>query len=209
MAKLLESGMSFFDRNRKKLETIGVDPARLPPGQYFTERFPVLHVGDVPTWDPSTWELRIFGAVAEERRLSWDELRSLPTTTITTDIHCVTKWSKFDTGWTGVKFTDVLALVKPSPDAAFVIGHAEFGYTANLPLADLLRDDVLLAWEYDGAPLEPKHGAPVRLVVPHLYFWKSVKWLRGIELATRDKPGFWERNGYHNYGDPFREQRYS
>ncbi len=201
--------MSFFDRNRKKLAELGVDPARLPPGQYHTERFPVLHVGDVPAWDPATWDFRIFGAVTAERRLSWDELRALPSTTITTDIHCVTKWSKFDTGWTGVKFTDVLALVEVAPEAAFVIGHAEYGYTANVPLADLLHDNVLLAWAYDGQPLEPKHGAPLRLVVPPLYFWKSVKWLRGIELSTRDVPGFWERNGYHNYGDPFREQRYT
>ncbi len=201
--------MSFFDRNRKKLAELGVDPARLPPGQYHTERFPVLHVGDVPTWDPATWDFRIFGAVAAERRLSLDELQALPTTTITTDIHCVTKWSKFDTSWTGVKFTDVMALVDVAPAVAFVIGHAEYGYTANVPLADLAHDDVLLAWEYGGQPLEPQHGAPLRLVVPHLYFWKSVKWIRGIEFSTRDKPGFWERNGYHNYGDPFREQRYT
>jgi DMSO/TMAO reductase YedYZ molybdopterin-dependent catalytic subunit len=200
--------MGFFDRNRKKLEEMGVDPARLPPGQYFTERFPVLHVGDVPSYDMAAWDFRISGAVEAERTLSWDEFRALPTADITVDIHCVTKWSKFDTHWTGVPFRTVMDLVAVKPTASHVITHAEYGYTANLPLADLLHDDVVFAWGYDGEDLEPIHGGPLRLVVPHLYFWKSVKWVRGIEFATSDQPGFWERNGYHNYGDPFREQRY-
>jgi DMSO/TMAO reductase YedYZ molybdopterin-dependent catalytic subunit len=200
--------MGFFDRNRQKLEDMGVDPARLPPGQYFTERFPVLHVGDVPTYDMAEWDFRISGAVDAERRLSWADLRALPTIDVTCDIHCVTKWSKFDTRWTGVPFRTVMDLVAVSPSATHVVTHAEYGYTANAPLADLLHDDVIFAWNYDGEALEPIHGGPLRLVVPHLYFWKSVKWVRGIEFTTEDNPGFWERNGYHNYGDPFREQRY-
>jgi DMSO/TMAO reductase YedYZ molybdopterin-dependent catalytic subunit len=200
--------MGFFDRNRKKLEELGVDPARLPPGQYYTERFPVLHVGDVPSYDMARWDFRISGAVDAERVLSWAELRSLPSIDVTCDIHCVTKWSKFDTRWTGVPFRTVMGLVAVAPAANHVVVHAEFGYTANVPLADLLHDDVMFAWDYEGAPLEPIHGGPLRLVVPHLYFWKSVKWVRGIEFTAEDRPGFWERNGYHNYGDPFREQRY-
>jgi DMSO/TMAO reductase YedYZ molybdopterin-dependent catalytic subunit len=200
--------VGFFDRNRKQLEARGIDPSRLPPGQYFTERFPVLHVGDVPTYDMSTWDLRVFGLVDRELVLTWDELRALPATEVMTDIHCVTKWSKFDTPWKGVRVRDLLDRVGVRPEATHVIGHAEYGYTANLPLEDVLHDDDLVAYEFDGQPLEPQHGYPVRLFVPRLYFWKSVKWLRGIELVAGDRPGFWERNGYHNDGDPWREQRY-
>jgi DMSO/TMAO reductase YedYZ molybdopterin-dependent catalytic subunit len=213
--------MGFFDRNRRQLEERGVDPARLPPGQYLTDRFPVLHVGDVPRYDVAAtatvapargriaWDLRVFGLVGHELQLSWDELRALPATTLTTDIHCVTKWSKFDTTWTGVRFRDLLSAAGgAAPGARFVVGHAEYGYTANLPLEELLGDDVLVAYAYEGEDLEPQHGYPVRLVVPQRYFWKSVKWLRGIELVAEDRPGFWERNGYHNEGDPFLEQRF-
>ncbi|MGH2686782.1 MAG: sulfite oxidase-like oxidoreductase [Actinomycetota bacterium] len=200
--------MGFFDRNRKQLEERGIDPARLPPGQYFTERFPVLHVGDVPTYDMATWDLRIFGLVDRELVLTWDELRALPATEVTTDIHCVTKWSKFDTVWKGVRVRDLFDRVGVRADATHVVGHGEHGYTANLPLEGVVHDDDLVAYEFDGAPLEPQHGHPVRLFVPRLYFWKSVKWLRGLELVDRDRPGFWERNGYHNDGDPWLEQRY-
>ena len=200
--------MGFFDRNRKQLAERGIDPSRLPPGQYFTERFPVLHVGDVPTYDMATWDLRVFGLVDHDLTLTWDELRALPATEVTTDIHCVTKWSKFDTVWKGVRVRDLLDLAGRKSSATHVVGHAEFGYTANLPLDDVLHDDDLVAYEFDGAPLEPQHGFPVRLFIPRLYFWKSVKWLRAIELVDRDQPGFWERNGYHNVGDPWREQRY-
>ena len=200
--------MGFFDRNRKQLEERGIDPSRLPPGQYFTERFPVLHVGDVPSYDMSTWNLRIFGLVDRDLDLGWDELRALPATEVTTDIHCVTKWSKFDTVWKGVRVRDLFEMAGVKENATHVVGHAEYGYTANLPIEDVLHDDDLVAYEFDGEPLAPEHGYPVRLFVPRLYFWKSVKWLRGIELTDRDKPGFWERNGYHNYGDPWREQRY-
>ena len=201
--------MSFFDRNRKQLAQLGVDPSRLPPGQYHTERFPVLHVGDVPKFDMSRWSLRIFGEVEREVRLSWEDLRALPSVEITTDIHCVTKWSKFDTPWRGVLLRDLFDLAGRKPIAGHVLMHAEHGYTANVPLEDAIADKSLLAYEYDGKPLDAEHGYPARTLIPNLYFWKSVKWVRAIELSARDQPGFWERNGYHNYGDPFREQRFT
>lgn len=201
--------MGFFDRNRQQLVEKGVDASRLPPGQYLTERFPILHVGDVPDYEPGEWSLKIFGLVEKQLVLSLEELRNLPSTTITTDIHCVTKWSKFDTSWRGIRVRDLFASVGVSAEATHVMGHAEQGYTANLPLVDLMGDNALVAYEYDGAEIEPIHGGPVRLVVPHLYFWKSSKWLRGLELRASDAPGFWERNGYHMYGDPFLEQRFS
>jgi DMSO/TMAO reductase YedYZ molybdopterin-dependent catalytic subunit len=200
--------MGFFERNRQALVEKGYSPDRLPPGQYFTERFPILHVGDVPAVDLDTWTFRIFGLVREERTLTWSEFRALPESDIVADIHCVTKWSKFDQRWTGVRLRDVMALVDVDPSATHVLQHAEYGYTTNTPLAPLLADDVLLAWAYDGAPLPPEHGGPLRMVVPSLYFWKSAKWLRGIEFLDHDQPGFWEQNGYHNEGDPWREQRY-
>ena len=200
--------MGFFDRNRKEVEEKGFDPSRLPPGQYLTERFPVLHVGDVPTYAPGEWNLTIGGLVNNPFALTFDELTALPSVTLTTDIHCVTKWSKFDTVWRGVKLKDLLDCAGIQSDATHVMGHAEYGYTANLPLEDALLDESMVVWEYEGEPIEPIHGGPVRLLVPNLYFWKSPKWLRGIELMNADKPGFWERNGYHMYGDPFREQRH-
>lgn len=200
--------MSFFDRNRRELEARGIDPARLPPGQYHTDRFPVLHVGDVPAYDMRTWTLRVFGEVERELLLSWDDLLALPAAEVTTDIHCVTKWSKFDTVWKGVRLRDLYELAGARPGAQHLIQHAEYGYTANVPLADTLGDACLLAYEFDGQPLEPEHGYPARTLVPSLYFWKSVKWIRALELSAVDKPGFWERNGYHNYGDPFHEQRF-
>ena len=201
--------MGFFERNRAALADRGIDSSRLPPGQYFTERFPVLHVGDVPTISRANYTLRLFGEVAQERTLTFDELAALPNADVVTDIHCVTKWSKFDTRWHGVRFRDVMALVDVAPIVDYVVEHAEYGYTTNVPLAALLSDEVLLTWEYDGAPLEAEHGGPVRLLLPSLYFWKSAKWLRGIEFVTGDRPGFWERNGYHNEGDPWKEERYS
>ena len=202
--------MGFFDRNRKELEARGIDPARIPPGQYFTDRFPVLHVGDVPRYpdDLSTWSLQIGGLVEQPVTLSWEDLLALPSVELTFDIHCVTKWSKLDTVWTGVKVTDVLALARPLPSATHLLSHAEYGYTANTPLADATVDNALVAYRFDGEPLAPEHGFPVRLIIPHLYFWKSTKWLRGLELLDHDEAGFWERNGYHLYGDPWREQRF-
>lgn len=202
--------MGFFDRNRKQLASQGIDPSRLPPGQYATDRFPVLHVGDVPRYadDLSDWDLRLTGLVDAPITLTFDELQALPTVEETFDIHCVTKWSKFDTRWTGVRLTTLMELAGVQPAATHLIEHAEHGYTTNLPLDDVRRDDVLVAWAFDGEPLEPEHGHPVRLVAPHRYFWKSAKWLRALEFADADRPGFWERNGYHNDADPFREQRH-
>jgi len=200
--------MGFFDRNRQEVAEQGFDPNRLPPGQYLTERFPVLHVGDVPTYAPGEWNLTVNGLVDKPFTLTFEELTALPSVTLTTDIHCVTKWSKFDTVWRGVKLKDLLDIAGIQPDATHVMGHAEYGYTANLPMEDALRDESMVVWEYEGEAIEPIHGGPVRLLVPNLYFWKSPKWLRGIELMNADKPGFWERNGYHMYGDPFLEQRH-
>ncbi|HEX7166214.1 MAG TPA: sulfite oxidase-like oxidoreductase [Acidimicrobiales bacterium] len=207
--------MGFFDRNRKELETRGVDPARLPPGQYFTDRFPVLHAGSVPHYDDlDAWDFRVSGAVDRPLVLSWRELLDLPSVELTTDIHCVTKWSKFDTVWKGVPFEEVAAPAGVRSDATHVMWHSEHGFTANVPLADVTglddagRPKAILAYAFGGEPLEPDHGYPLRSLVPHLYFWKSAKWLRGVELMVGDRPGFWEQNGYHMYGDPFLEQRF-
>ena len=201
--------MSFFDRNRRELADRGIDPARLPPGQYHTDRFPVLHVGDVPEYDMAQWTLAVGGNVERPYTLTWDELRALPAVEITTDLHCVTKWSKFDTVWRGVRLRDLFERAGMRSDTRHLVQHAEFGYTANVPIEDALGDQCLLAYAYDGAPLEPEHGFPARTLIPQLYLWKSVKWIRGLELSTVDKPGFWEVRGYHNYGDPFREQRFT
>ena len=200
--------MGFFDRNREQLVNKGIDDARLPPGQYLTERFPVLHVGDVPTYAPGDWDLKIFGLVDKPFTVNLDELKSMPAVTLLTDIHCVTKWSKFDTTWKGVRVRDLFERAGMQKDAGYIMGHAEHGYTANLPLADVLLDESLVVYEYEGEEIEPIHGGPVRLLVPHLYFWKSPKWLRGLELRATDAPGFWEQNGYNMYGDPFLEQRF-
>ena len=200
--------MGFFDRNREQLANKGIDDARLPPGQYLTERFPVLHVGDVPTYAPGDWDLKIFGLVDKPFTVNLDELKSMPAVTLLTDIHCVTKWSKFDTTWKGVRIRDLFERAGMQKGAGYIMGHAEHGYTANLPLADVLLDESLVVYEYEGEEIEPIHGGPVRLLVPHLYFWKSPKWLRGLELRATDAPGFWEQNGYNMYGDPFLEQRF-
>jgi DMSO/TMAO reductase YedYZ molybdopterin-dependent catalytic subunit len=188
------------------------DPAvagRVPPGQYLTEKFPVLHYGSVPMADLATWDLRVFGEVDNPLRLSWTEFRALPRAAVTADIHCVTRWSKLDTHWEGVSIRTIIDLAQVRPSAAFVIGHAEQGYTANLPLAVLDDDDVLLADTYEGEPLTPEHGYPLRLIVPKRYFWKGPKWIRGLEFAATDTKGFWERYGYHNDADPWAEQRFS
>lgn len=181
---------------------------RVPPGQHRTERLPVLHAGTVPLVEAASWEFTVGGLVAEPLRLDFAAFRSLPTRELVADIHCVTKWSKLDTRWEGVPVAALLARVQPRPEATHVLVRAEHGFTANLPLADFGRPENLFAYRYDGAELEPEHGWPLRLVVPHLYFWKSVKWARGFDLLDHDEPGFWERNGYHMYGDPWREQRY-
>jgi DMSO/TMAO reductase YedYZ molybdopterin-dependent catalytic subunit len=186
----------------------GYDPARLPPGQYLTEKWPVLHAGSVPTVDLATWDLSVFGEVEEPVRLTWEELQALPSREITVDIHCVTRWSRFDTRFRGVHWSELEKLVRPKPSARFVLAHSEQGFTSNVPLEAIEAADALLAYEADGQPLTPDHGWPLRLVVPSRYFWKSAKWLRGLELRATDEPGFWERYGYHNDADYTREERY-
>jgi len=200
--------MSFFTRKREELQAKGIDPARIPPGQYFTERFPVLHAGSVPETDLSDWDFTVDGLVASPHRWTYEEVTSQPTVRRTFDIHCVTKWSKLDTDWEGVAVVDLMKTVDLQPAASHVLVIAEHGFTANLPLADFLAEDNLFAYRYGGQVLEPEHGWPLRLVVPHLYFWKSVKWVRGLRFLDHDEPGFWERNGYHMYGDPWQEQRF-
>ena len=185
------------------------DAGRLPPGQSATLKWPVLHVGDVPKFDAQTWDFQITGLVERPVRLSWDEFRRLPMMEVTADMHCVTRWSRFDVGWEGVPFAEVMKLAGAKPEAKYVMVHADHDFTSNVPLEDLMRPTTLFALKHNGEPLPADHGYPVRLVVPHLYAWKSVKWVRGIELMEHDAPGFWEENGYHIYGDPFREQRLS
>ena len=200
--------MSFFERNRADLGAKGIDLARVPPGQYVTERFPVLHAGVVPEIDESNWDFSIGGLVDEPQSFDLAGFRSLPRSEIVADIHCVTKWTKLDTRWEGIAVSDVLELAVPQSQASHVVVRAEHGFTANLPFEDFARPGNLFAWRHDGEDLAVDHGWPLRLVVPHLYFWKSVKWVRGFDLLDHDEPGFWERSGYHMYGDPFREQRY-
>jgi DMSO/TMAO reductase YedYZ molybdopterin-dependent catalytic subunit len=190
----------------RKVRDAGFDPARLPPGQYLTHKWPVLHVGSVPAADPATWRLRIWGEVEEEAELGLDELRALPATEVVTDIHCVTRWSRFDTRFRGVRFTEV---ARPTAAARFVVAHAVGDYRANLPLVALDEPGSLVAYDADDEPLRPEHGGPLRLVVPSRYFWKSAKWLTGLELCTEDDPGTWERLGYSNAADPWAEERYS
>jgi DMSO/TMAO reductase YedYZ molybdopterin-dependent catalytic subunit len=185
---------------------------RLPDGQSLTEKFPVLTYGPTPTFDPETWDLRVFGEVEGERRWTWEEFLRLPSAAITVDIHCVTRWSKFDTSWEGVLFREFLRELKLKPTARYVIAHCEFGYTTNLPLDVMLDDDVMLAYKYEGHWLHDRewmeHGGPLRTVVPKRYFWKSAKFLRALEFSAEDKLGFWEQGGYHNEGDFWKGQRF-
>ena len=182
---------------------------RLPPGQVLTERFPVLHEGEVPVYDMDEWTLKIYGRVGQEVTLSYNDILELPQTTVQRDIHCVTRWSRFDNSFTGVKFQDLMKALGVTPNSQYVMLHGDYGYTTNVALSDLDREDVLLAHSLDGEPLTAKHGYPLRFVVPHLYFWKSVKWVRGIEFVDENHPGFWEQNGFHLNGDPFKEERFS
>jgi DMSO/TMAO reductase YedYZ molybdopterin-dependent catalytic subunit len=199
----------FRSKVEEKLREQGYDPARLPPGQYLTEKWPVLHAGSVPRTDLATWDFRVYGEVAEPLTLSWDERKALPSREITSDIHCVTRWSRFDTSFRGVHWSELAKLAKPKQSARFVVAHAEQGFTSNVPLEALEDEKALLGYEADGEPLEAEHGWPLRLVIPTKYFWKSAKWLRAIELRATDQPGFWERYGYHNDADYWKEERYS
>jgi len=190
-------------RGRRRTD---VDPARVPPGQYVTGDFPVLSAGPTPHTPLADCTFEIRGAVDEPRSWSWDEFLALPSETPTVDIHCVTKWSKLDTAWRGVSVDALLDGVATTAD--YVLAFCDGGYTTNLPLDDLTGGKAWIAYEYEGEPLAAEHGGPARLLVPHLYFWKSAKWVRGLELRDDDEPGFWETYGYHNYGDPWKEQRY-
>ena len=194
--------------DRKKLEREMHDAGRLPPGQSLTLKWPVLHEGSVPRVDLSTWDFRIEGLVQKPVRLTWEEFNKLPKTEIRCDIHCVTRWSRFDNRFEGVLFTEVMKLVKPKPEARLAMVRGENDYTTNLSLSDLMMPTTIFAMKHDGEPLAPEHGYPLRLVVPQLYFWKSVKWVRGVTLMARDEPGFWEQNGYHMRGDPWKQQRF-
>jgi len=182
---------------------------RVPPGQGVTTKWPVLHYGSVPRFNPATWDFKIFGLVESSVTLSYQEFKALPRTTLTADIHCVTAWSRLGVTFEGVPAKTVLGLAGVRPEAKFVMVHAEQGFEANLPLEYLQAGDALFADRADGADLTPDHGWPLRLVIPRLYFWKSAKWVRGIEVLARDRAGFWERNGYHMRGDPWKEERYS
>jgi DMSO/TMAO reductase YedYZ molybdopterin-dependent catalytic subunit len=183
-----------------------VDPARVPPGQYVESDFPVLSAGPTPRTPLDEWSFTIAGAVDEPRSWSWEEFRALPSETVTVDIHCVTKWSKLDTTWSGISFDTLLDGI--DTEGMHISAWCDGGYTTNLPLEDVVHGKAWVAYEFDGEPLAPEHGGPARLLVPHLYFWKSAKWIRGVDLRLHDEPGFWERYGYHNYGDPWKEQRY-
>ena len=183
-----------------------VDPSRLPPGQYVTYDFPVLSAGPTPRTSLDSWTFELSGLIEEPRVWTWEELSALATETFTTDIHCVTKWTKLDTSWTGVSLDLLLDGVETT--ATHGMARSDGGYTTNLPFRDIVGGRAWIATGYGDEPLQPEHGGPARLLVPHLYFWKSAKWVRGIELLSGDEPGFWERYGYHNYGDPWQEQRY-
>ncbi len=182
---------------------------RVPPGQYVTQKWPVLHYGSVPAADLPTWDFRVWGEVEEPFTFSWEEFRQMPRKSINRDIHCVTRWSRLEMDFEGVPIQHILEQARLKPSARFVVEHAEQGYTTNLPLDVLDDDDVLLADMADGEPLSPEHGYPLRLVVPKRYFWKSAKWIRGLEFRADDQLGFWERYGYHNDADPWQEQRFS
>ncbi len=204
---------------RKQEEEAMRAAGRLPPGQALTQKFPVLHYGPVPTFNPATWDFRVWGEVEQPLRLTWEEFNQLPRTQVKMDLHCVTKWSKFDTVWEGVSVRTLidLGLVRLKPTARFVMQHAEYGFTANLPLEVVLQDNFLLATHYDGKPLDPEHGYPLRGVIGFIpdrpdrktpYLWKGAEWLRGLEFMAQDRPGFWEMAGYHNDADVWKEERY-
>ncbi len=200
--------MGLLDRLKKDPGAEEAPIERLPPGQQLTQKWPVLTYGATPRVDPGQWRFRSFGLVEAERGLTWEELTAFPRATVVCDLHCVTRWSKLDNRFEGARVRDVLATLKVRPEASHVMVHAYGDYTTNVPLADLMGDDVLLAYRYAGAPLDREHGGPCRLLVPKLYLWKSAKWVSGFEFLDKDRPGFWERAGYHMYGDPWKEERH-
>lgn len=183
---------------------------RLPPGQYETKDFPVLSLGPTPDIDIAEWTLEVSGLVGKPQKWNWQELSALPHEDVIKDIHCVTKWSKFDSKWSGIQFDSIMKIAEVDPDhATHIVAHSYDGYTTNLPVADLIGGKAWIATAYDGEAIEAEHGGPARIFVPHLYFWKSAKWLKKIEFVDRNMPGFWETRGYHDYGDPWQEQRYT
>jgi DMSO/TMAO reductase YedYZ molybdopterin-dependent catalytic subunit len=195
-----------LSRRSRDRETWG---DRLPPGQKVVDDWPVLTYGGTPRVDTATWKLRLYGAVEREVELDWERFQSLPSTTVKRDIHCVTSWSRMDNEFEGVLYKELLNHVRPLPSARAVMAHSYGGYTTNVLLSDLEQPDVMVAYNHDGKPLSPSHGGPARLLVPHLYFWKSAKWLRGLQFIQEDAPGFWEMYGYHMRGDPWKSERYS
>ena len=197
-----------FDNERRVQERQYAEQGRLPPGQSLTLKWPVLHEGRIPRFDPDQWDFRVAGLVENPMRLTWQEFERLPKVKTRADFHCVTTWSKMDNEWEGVPFRTIAEMVRPKPEARHVMVQADAGYTTNVPLPDLMRDNVLFATAHAPEPLTAEHGHPLRLVVPHLYAWKSAKWVRGLDFLDRDRAGYWEKVGYHMYGDPFREQRY-
>jgi DMSO/TMAO reductase YedYZ molybdopterin-dependent catalytic subunit len=199
-------GLDLFSRQKQQREQYG---DRLPPGQKLVEGWPVLSYGATPRIKLEDWRLRIGGMVEEPVELTWEQFLALPQTRVTSDIHCVTHWSKFDNEWEGVLWQDLIGDVKVSPEARHIMQHSYGGYTTNVPIRDMQQPGVIFAHKHNGEPIPPDHGGPMRPVVPHLYFWKSAKWLRGIEFMRDEKPGFWEMYGYHIYGDPWKEERYS
>jgi len=201
--------MAMWPGAKRKEEVAVPGTDRLPPGQRVTRDWPVLHAGSIPRFSEAAWDFRVFGLVAHPLRFTWRDFQALPRVQVVSDIHCVTAWSRFDNRWEGVASRELLSRAGIQPEARVVIVHAEQGYTANLPVDDFVRGGNLFAHTFDGKPLEPEHGGPMRLVVPHLYFWKSVKWVAGFTVLPEDIPGYWEQNGYHIYGDPFREQRFT
>ena len=197
---------NFFRRKLNEREQAVAD--RLPPGQYLTDKWPVLHYGNVPRVDLATWSFTLDGLVKKPVQLTYEEFKKLPRRTVKADVHCVTRWSLLDSEWEGVPVAEVMKLVELGPGATHVMAHAEHGFSSNLSLDDFLRDENMLVDVRNGEPIAPEHGWPLRLFVPHLYFWKSAKWLRGLEFMHGDRPGFWEQYGYHMRGDPWREERY-
>jgi DMSO/TMAO reductase YedYZ molybdopterin-dependent catalytic subunit len=199
--------MSFISRGFRGRRSVDAPPGRVPPGQYVTADFPVLSAGPTPIIDLDDWRLAITMSGEELRGWTWADFTALPSEDVSVDLHCVTKWSKLDTPWQGVSIDRLLSGIESPP--GFVMVHAYGGYTTNLPISDLTGGKAWIAYRYDGQELDPEHGGPARLLVPHLYLWKSAKWVRSLDLTQQDEPGFWERNGYHDHGDPWLEQRYA